>query len=170
MTWNKEHVDIPQEADSCENTDNKTINSFLNAHGLESMSLRTTRRWMCLLGFCYDTRKKSFYVDDHECHDVVATQSAFCNRYLTADYEPYCRQWVHVSVIEAKSTIGKLCWMLELNFHRSGISQGKNSKPLPTEMASTFLKTSYKSYMDGRDSQKACCKYSGKGGLLRRQC
>jgi hypothetical protein len=105
LTWSNEHVNIPQETDLCENTDNKTIHSFLNAHGLESMSLTTTWRWMCLLGFCYDTRKKCFYVDGHERHDVVATRSAFCKRYLT-DYEPYCRRWVHVSVVEAKSTIG----------------------------------------------------------------
>ena len=105
MTWSNEHVNIPQETDLCENTDNKTIHSFLNAHGLESMSLTTTWRWMCLLGFCYDTRKKSFYVDGHERHDVVATRSAFCKRYLT-DFEPYCRRWVHVSVVEAKSTNG----------------------------------------------------------------
>ena len=40
------------------------IHAFLKKHGLESMSLTTTWRWMRLLGFCYDTpRKKSFYVD-----------------------------------------------------------------------------------------------------------
>jgi hypothetical protein len=89
-TSNNEHADVPKEADLCENTDNKTVNSFLNAHGLESMSLTTTWRWICLLGFCYDTRKKTFYVDGHERHDVVATRSAFCKRYLT-DFEPYCR-------------------------------------------------------------------------------
>ena len=105
LTWNNEHVDIPQATDLSENPDNKAINSFLNAHGLESMSLTTTWRWMCLLGFCYETRKKSFYVDGHERHDVVASRSAFCRRYLT-EYEPYCRRWVHVSVVEAKAIIG----------------------------------------------------------------
>jgi hypothetical protein len=57
-------------------------NAFLKAHRLESMSLTTTWRWMRLLGFQYDTRKKSFYVDGHERDDVVATRSTFCKRYL----------------------------------------------------------------------------------------
>ena len=48
-TWNNEHVDIPQATDLSENPDNKAFNSFLNAHGLESMSLTTTWLWMCLL-------------------------------------------------------------------------------------------------------------------------
>ena len=88
LTWSNEHVDIHQENHLYDNTDDKTTDLFLNAHGLESMSLTTTWRWMRLLGFCYDTRKKSFYVDGHERHDVVATRSAFCKRDLI-DYEPY---------------------------------------------------------------------------------
>ena len=64
------------------------------------MSLTTTWRWMRLFGFCYDTRKKSFYVDGHERDDVVANRAAFCRRYLT-EYEPYCRRWVQLSIIEA---------------------------------------------------------------------
>jgi hypothetical protein len=38
---------------------------------------------MHLLGFKYDARKKSFYVDGHEREDVVANQQAFCETYLT---------------------------------------------------------------------------------------
>ena len=34
------------------------IDSFLVAHGLESLSLTTAWRWMRLLGFQYDSRKK----------------------------------------------------------------------------------------------------------------
>jgi hypothetical protein len=77
-------------------------NAFPKAHRLESMSLTTTWRWMCLLGFQYDTRKKSFYVDGHERDEFVATCSTFCKRYLT-DYKPYCNRWVQRSVHEAKT-------------------------------------------------------------------
>jgi hypothetical protein len=45
---------------------------FLRAYGLESMSFTTAWRWMRLLGFSYDTRKKSFYVDEHEREDVLS--------------------------------------------------------------------------------------------------
>ncbi len=40
-----------------------------------------------------------------------------------------------------------------------------NSKPLQIEMVSMFLKTIKKSFVDGRDSQKAYDKYSGKEDL-----
>jgi hypothetical protein len=90
--------------------DESTINSFFKAHGLESMSLTTTWRWMQLLGFKYNTRKKSFYVDGHERDDVVATRSIFCKRYLT-DYEPYCKRWVQLSVNDANSIKG-----IDINF------------------------------------------------------
>jgi hypothetical protein len=44
-------------------SDNNTTaltTSFLNAHRLESLSFSTTWRWMRLLGFNYDTKKKAF--------------------------------------------------------------------------------------------------------------
>jgi hypothetical protein len=76
------------------------IRSFLNAHRLESFSLTTAWRWMRLLGFHYDLRKKSFYVDGHEREDVVANRKTFCKEYLT-EYEPYCRRWVQISKEDA---------------------------------------------------------------------
>jgi hypothetical protein len=46
---------------------------------------------MRLLGFYYDLRKKSFYVDGHKLEDVVANCKKFCIEHLT-EYEPYCRR------------------------------------------------------------------------------
>jgi hypothetical protein len=100
VLWEKEMMipdrDITPEAGS------QAICSFLKVHRLESMSLTTTWRWMRLLGFQYDTRKKSFYVDGHERDDVVASRSTFCKRYLT-EYEPYCNRWIQLSTREAKT-------------------------------------------------------------------
>ena len=90
-------------ADDCDNTSeprSRAIHSFLKTHRLESMSLTTTWRWMRLLGFQYDTRRKSFYVDGHERDDVVASRSTFCKRYLT-EYEPYCNRWIRLPLREA---------------------------------------------------------------------
>ena len=84
------------------NENDDTVSAFLKAHRLESLSLTTTWRWMRLLGFHYDTRKKSFYVDGHEREDVVATRNNFCEEYLTK-FEPYCRRWVQLSVEEASA-------------------------------------------------------------------
>jgi hypothetical protein len=88
-------------ADSNQEEDQHVINdSFLQAHGLESVSFTTAWRWMRLLGFRYNARKKSFYVDGHEREDVVANRTRFCKKYLT-ELEPYCNRWVQVSLSEA---------------------------------------------------------------------
>jgi hypothetical protein len=79
--------------------------SFLKAHGLESMSFTTAWRWMQLLNFKYDARKKSFYVDGHERDDVVQNRKEFCKQYLT-ELEPYCRRWVQVSKEDAMTMNG----------------------------------------------------------------
>ena len=55
---------------------------------------------MRLLGFQYDARRKSFYVDGHDRDDVVANRTKFCKTYLT-ELEPYCRRWIHLSLSEA---------------------------------------------------------------------
>ena len=107
-TWQRERMASTSNSDGIEPVDDvadgiSTIsNAFLNAHRLESMSLTTTWRWMRLLGFQYDTRKKSFYVDGHEREDVVGARSIFCKRYPT-DYESYCNRWVQISVDEANT-------------------------------------------------------------------
>lgn len=64
------------------------------------MSFTTAWRWMRLLGFKYDTRRKSFYVDGHEREDVVAHRNAFCKNYLTV-LEPRCRRWIQLPLSEA---------------------------------------------------------------------
>jgi hypothetical protein len=106
--WQRERMASASNSDGIEPVDDvadgiSTISSaFLNAHRLESMSLTTTWRWMRLLGFQNDTRKKSFFVDGHEREDVVGAHSIFCKRYLT-DYELYCNCWVQISVDEANT-------------------------------------------------------------------
>ena len=81
------------------------IELFLRAYGLESMSFTTAWRWMRLLGFQYDARKKSFYVDGHEREDVVASRTKFCKTYLT-ELEPYCNRWVQVSMNDVEVGLG----------------------------------------------------------------
>ena len=105
LTWQNENLERSTSTSTTskpghdgdeDSTTNLPGNSFLNAHGLQSMSLTTTWRRMRLLGFRYDTRKKSFYVDGHERDDVVATRAAFCKR-----YEPYCNRWLQLLVSDA---------------------------------------------------------------------
>ena len=76
------------------------ICSFLHAYGLKTLSFSTAWRWMKRLGFDFDDRKKSFYVDGHEREDVVANRKQFCSTYLT-ELEPFCRRWIQISINEA---------------------------------------------------------------------
>ncbi|KAI2493715.1 hypothetical protein MHU86_20819 [Fragilaria crotonensis] len=76
------------------------INSFLHAYGLKTLSFSTAWRWMKRLGFEFDDRKKSFYVDGHEREDVVANRKQFCTTYLTK-LEPYCKRWIQIPINDA---------------------------------------------------------------------
>jgi hypothetical protein len=76
------------------------ISSFLHAYGLKTLSSSTVWRWMKRLGFDFDDRKKSFYVDGHEQEDVVANCKHFCSTYLT-ELEPFCRRWIQIPINEA---------------------------------------------------------------------
>ncbi|KAI2492861.1 hypothetical protein MHU86_21674 [Fragilaria crotonensis] len=89
-----------RDADAPVSINEQLISSFLKAHRLESLSFTTAWRWMRLLNFKYDARRKSFYVDGHERDDVVETRKEFCKRYLT-ELEPYCKRWVQVPKSEA---------------------------------------------------------------------
>ena len=79
-----------------------TPEMFLKEHGLVSVSMTTVWRWMHDLGFSYDTRRKSFYVDGHEREDVVAYRVKFCTKYLT-EYEPRCHRSVQLPKREAQA-------------------------------------------------------------------
>jgi hypothetical protein len=82
-----------------------TMELFLESLGLSTIALTTVWRWMHDLGFSYDTRKKSFYVDGHERSDVVAYRNSFCTDYLTV-YEPRCLRWVQLPKDKAMAMDG----------------------------------------------------------------
>ena len=54
-----------------------------------------TWRWLRRLGFSYDTRKKSFFVDGHERPNVVCRRNEFCLLYLSK-LEPKTHRWIQV--------------------------------------------------------------------------
>jgi hypothetical protein len=79
------------------------IPTFLHNHGLQSIGLSSTWWWMHLLGFNRDAKTKRFYVDIHEERDNVVTNcTEFCKRYMT-EYEPYCKRWGHLPLVEVTS-------------------------------------------------------------------
>jgi hypothetical protein len=67
------------------------------------ISLTTTWQWLRRLGFHYDNRKKSFFVDGHERPDVVFYRgNDFCSKYLSK-LEPRTHRWIQVT----KETVEK---------------------------------------------------------------
>jgi hypothetical protein len=55
---------------------------LLNVYIEFLISLSTAWRWLCRLGFSYDARKKTFFVDGHERPNAVFRRSEFCKDYL----------------------------------------------------------------------------------------
>jgi DNA-binding transcriptional regulator YhcF (GntR family) len=76
-----------------------TIRSLLLQDYIKNpISMTSTWRWLKRLGFIYDTRKKSFFVDGHERQDVlVIRRNEFCKRYLVTQLEPCTHRWIQVT-------------------------------------------------------------------------
>jgi hypothetical protein len=66
------------------------------------ISVTTTWLWLRRLGFHYDNRKKSFFVDGHERPDVAFYRNDFCSKYLSK-LEPRTHRWIQVT----KETVEK---------------------------------------------------------------
>jgi hypothetical protein len=60
------------------------------------ISISTTWRWLRRLGFSYDFRKKSFFVDGHERPNVVSRRNEFCILYLSK-LEPRTHRWIQAT-------------------------------------------------------------------------
>jgi hypothetical protein len=85
------------------NEDNTRVQDSILQDYLDSpISISTAWRWLRRLGFSYDTRKKSFFVDGHERPNVVFKRNEFCTRYLSK-LEPRTHRWIQVT----KETVEK---------------------------------------------------------------
>jgi hypothetical protein len=60
------------------------------------ISQTTTWRWLRHVGFSYNSRKKSFFVDRHERPNVVFHRNEFCMQYL-AKLEPRTYRWLQLT-------------------------------------------------------------------------
>jgi len=80
-------IDAPQEC--------RTMDHFYYCFNFKNLSFTTVWRWMRHIGFTYDRRKKSFYVDGHERSDVLSKRKTFCWTYLQ-ELEPKCKRWMRI--------------------------------------------------------------------------
>ena len=82
-------------------------------------------------------QEKSFYVDGHKCEDVVANRNQFCREYLT-EFEPYCRQWVQMTIEDA-SAIKDLD--LRFGYHYEDIDAGTSNIEFHVDVWNRFVGT-----------------------------
>ncbi len=91
---NREHLYIYTQA--CE-TKNYSIakEHLLSCYGMTFLTESTAYRWMRKLGFKYEARKKTFYVDGHERKATKLYREEYLKR-LFAD-ERRTHRWIQIS-------------------------------------------------------------------------
>ena len=82
---------------------------------VRSLSIQTVYNWMIKLGFRYEPRKKSYYVDTHETPENVKYRAQFIRRYF--EYEIRSFRWVSIPKSEALKMIEKGELEKELGYH-----------------------------------------------------
>jgi len=83
------------------NNDKLTTKELLLENGLTKLSLSTVYRWMNMLGFKYEERKKCYYVDNHESEENVIYRRRMLKRYF--NYEIRAHRWIQQPLEEAKA-------------------------------------------------------------------
>ena len=83
--------EIPKLAKTLQ-TDTQNV---LTSYGLKTLNIKTVQNWMKQLGFKYEPRKKSYYVDSHETKENVAYRSKFIDKYF--QYELLAHRWYSVT-------------------------------------------------------------------------
>jgi arginine repressor len=85
-----------------EKSDNQTYDQqkLLKQYGLTCISPSTVCRWLKVLGFKYEVRKKGYYVNGHEKEGTLEYQWKYVDRYLKREAQMYC--WIQITSEEAQ--------------------------------------------------------------------
>ena len=75
-----------------------TMFELLNGHSLTNLSIPTIYRWMRILGFKYESRKRCYYVDGHEKPETKTYRKKFIVRYF--DHEKLMHRWIQMKLTE----------------------------------------------------------------------
>jgi hypothetical protein len=75
-----------------------TMYELLKEHRLTKLSIPTIYRWMSLLRFKYEPRKKCYYVDGHEKPETKAYRKKFIKRYF--QYERLMHRWIQMELTD----------------------------------------------------------------------
>ena len=72
-----------------------SLQLLLKDYKLSTLCVKTVYNWMIKLGFKYEVRKKSYYVDSHESQENVSYRSDYINRYF--EYELLSHRWYSIT-------------------------------------------------------------------------
>jgi hypothetical protein len=87
------------------NEEENKLQAALNKYRLTVLCLGTIYKWIKKLGFNYEPRRKSYYVDGYEKESTIHYQWQFIERYLA--YEQLMYQWIHITEKDALTLIEK---------------------------------------------------------------
>lgn len=78
---------------------------LLAQYGLEKLTTATVYRWMKHLGFVYEARKKSFYVDGHEKQSTKVYREEYLKRLFADEIRTF--RWIQITKVEHDDLVGK---------------------------------------------------------------
>jgi len=99
-----------------------TVEQLLRESQLRVLSLKTVLSWMHVLGFKYESRKKHFYVDNHERSEVKKYRDKdFILRYLDREFRQH--RWIRLLETDAQKYIddGEISETHGYNYVQNGI-------------------------------------------------
>jgi hypothetical protein len=71
------------------------VNTLYIEHGLKKLCPSTIYKWLILLGFKYEPRRKGYYVDGHEKVETVTYRNKYIHRYLQSERRMF--RWIQVT-------------------------------------------------------------------------
>ena len=86
----------------------ETVKIMFCTYSFVTICPSTIYRWLVVLGFKYQTRRKGYYVDGHERPATVTYRKIFVTRYL--NYEMRMHRWIQIPLSESTEMVesGKL--------------------------------------------------------------
>ena len=97
-----------------------TSSDLMKEYHLKRLCPSTMYNWMTLLGFKYEPRKKTYYVDSHEHPDNVKYRREFIQCYF--EYELRCYRWITITQLERDAMVkkGEILNDLGYKFEKAG--------------------------------------------------
>ena len=90
------------------------IEALMSEFHINKLTVMTVWSWLRHLGFSYQQRKKSYYVDNHELPVNVTYRSEFITRYFK--YELRCHRWITISEAERNGMVEEGQLVSELGY------------------------------------------------------